>query len=380
MKTAIVTGDYHVPGETFINRHVADLFGGDTCVVTGRYGGSDPIGRAIFVRRDALSLGDRLIAPGAMLYNRVRYDTARAPFGRRKAELIAFLRDQKVRVILAEFGTQALALAPLANEMDLPIFSYFRGTDASKHVRRRRIARAYAKMMPRLAGVFSVSQFLLDNLARHGVPAHPNAHVIPSGVNVRRFVPVPKIPGTFLAVGRFVEKKAPDVTLRAFAHATACHPEARLTFIGDGPLLNKCKGLAGDLGVADRVEFRGQLPHDAVREVLQDTEVFLQHSVTAKDGNTEGLPTAIQEALACGCITISTRHAGIPEAVDHGVNGYLVEEFDENGFAKAIQTVLQHPDRGTLARAARATAMERFDNDKGLARVEEVLRAAVQAP
>ncbi|MBM7068577.1 glycosyltransferase [Actibacterium sp. 188UL27-1] len=378
MKTAIVTGDYHVPGETFINRHIADLFGGETCVVTGRYGGHDPIGREIFVRRDPLSLADKVRAPGAMLLNRMRHGTARAPFGRRRSELISFLRDQQVKVVLAEFGTQALALAPLANDIDIPIFTYFRGTDASKHVRRARIAAAYAQMMPRLTGVFSVSQFLLDNLVRHGVPPHPNAHVVPSGVDIRRFTPEPKKSETFLAVGRFIEKKAPDVTLKAFAQAVRGFPAARLEFIGDGPLLAHCRALAEDLDVAGQVVFHGAKPHDVVRAKLQQAEFFLQHSVTARDGNTEGLPTAIQEALACGCITITTRHAGIPEAVEDGVNGYLVDEHDEIGFSDAIRDALQQRNRGDLSAVARATAEAKFDNDKGLARVEQVLRDAVR--
>jgi glycosyltransferase involved in cell wall biosynthesis len=259
--------------------------------------------------------------------------------------------------------------------MGLPVFTYWRGTDASAALRSRQRVRSYRLMMPRLAGMFSVSRFLLDNLAAHGV-THPNAHVVPSGVDIRRFTPGEKRPGSFLAVGRMVEKKAPQVTLRAFAQA-ARGRAAHLTFIGDGPLLAPAKALAAELGVAEQISFTGALPHEAVRDHLMRSEVFLQHSVTAQNGNTEGLPTAIQEALAAGCITLSTRHAGIPEAVEHGQNGLLVAEWDETGFAEAISQVLDRPDREAMARAARATAEAKFDNAKGLAKVEEVIRAAL---
>jgi len=373
MRAAIGTSDYHVSGETFINRHINLLFGGDTAVICGRFNGDDPYGKPLFVRRERLSGLDLLSFPFWTLWNRARHSTSRLPFGRGKRDLAAFLRDQRIDVILAEFGTQALALAPLANEVGVPIFTYYRGTDASKALQSPRIQAAYAKLMPRLAGVFSVSQFLLDNLARHGV-RHRTAHVIPSGVDVRRFAPTEKVPLSCLAVGRFVEKKAPLTTLRSFAEATAQRPEARLDFIGDGPLLSPTQALAAELGVANRVTFHGSQPHDRVREILQRTQFFVQHSVTAADGNTEGLPTAIQEAMACGCITVSTRHAGIPEAIDEGETGFLVDEHDAAGFTRAIAAAFAVPDTSAMGSKARQVAEERFDNDVLLAKLEREIR------
>ncbi|WP_146590687.1 glycosyltransferase [Puniceibacterium confluentis] len=368
MRAAIGTSDYHVGGETFINRHIGLLFGGDTVVVCGRFNGEDAHGKPIFERRTRMGAADLVALPFWTLWNRARHATSRLPFGRSRRDLAEFLRRERVDVILAEFGTQALALAPLANELGIPIFSYYRGTDASKALRARRIQVAYRKMMPRLAGVFSVSQFLLDNLARHGV-RHDNAHVIPSGVDVRRFAPGSKAPLSCLAVGRFVEKKAPLITLRSFAQATD-GTEARLEFIGDGPLLDSAQILAAELGVAGRVTFHGAQKHDFVRDRLQRAQFFLQHSVTAEDGNTEGLPTAIQEAMACGCITVSTRHAGIPEAIDEGQTGYLVAEHDADGFTRAIGSALTSGNIDEMAARARRVAEERFDNDVLLKKLE----------
>ncbi len=371
MRTAIVTSDYFVMGETFINRHIEHMFGGDTVVICGRHNGQDPYGKPLFTRRAPLSLGDKLLAPFAAMSGAARHGTSRLPFGNNRRQLMKWLRAEKVDVILAEFGTQALVMAKLGNDMGIPVFTYWRGTDASRALGSAQRVRSYKLMMPRLAGMFSVSQFLLDNLAKHGV-SHPNAHVVPSGVNVRLFTPSEKRHGSFLAVGRMVEKKAPQVTLRAFAKA-AQGRDAHLTFIGDGPLLDTCKTMAADLGVADQITFTGALPHDEVRKHLQVTETFLQHSITAKDGNTEGLPTAIQEALACGCITISTYHAGIPEAVEDGLNGLLVPEWDEDGFSSRIAQVLDMPDRSAMTLAARKTAEAKFDNAILLEKVENTI-------
>lgn len=377
MRTAIVTGDYFVLGETFVNRHIQHLFGGQTCVVTGRFHGTDPLGKPMFVRRTRLGLGDLAVAPYWMLRNRVRLGTSRPPFGAQERALTEFLRAHRVEAILAEFGTQALAIYTLGEELGLPVFSYFRGTDASKTLRSRRIVRAYQKMMPHLTGIIAVSQFLLDNLAAHDI-THPNARVIPSGVDVRRFLPGAKRPGSFLAVGRFVEKKAPLTTVRAFAEATRDRPETTLEMVGDGPLLGAARALASELGLGDRAIFPGALPHEAVRERLATAEVFLQHSVTARDGNTEGLPTAIQEALAAGCVTIATRHAGIPEAVEDGVNGFLVAEHDTADYTARIAQLLSEGRQEAMARAARATATERFDNARLLAQLETAMTESVR--
>lgn len=376
MRVAIATGEYHLGGETFINRHIEHLFGGDTVVVCGRFRGDNPYGKPYFVRRDGLSGRDILVAPWWLLRNRMHHGTSRLPFGEAKEALIRFLRDERVDVILAEFDTQALALAPLANALGIPIFTYFRGTDASKAIRTERMRAAYRKMMPRLTGVFSVSQFLLDNLARHGI-SHPDSTVIPSGVDIRRFAPQAKVPLSFLAVGRFVEKKAPMTTLRAFAEATANQPDARLDFIGDGPLLEPTRALAEELGVTAKLRFHGAQPHNTVRDRLMSTQFFLQHSITARDGNTEGLPTAIQEAMACGCITVSTRHAGIPEAIDEGETGFLVDEHDEVGFAKAIAAAINVPDHSAMSARARQVAEQRFDNHVLLKLLERHIQDAL---
>jgi len=376
MRTAIATGDYYVPGETMINRHFKLLFGGETCIVTGRYLGENPFGKPVFERRSPLSLADRVRFPAALLLNRLRYGTSRPPFGNRKRELAAFLREQRVEVVLAQFGTQALAVAPLAHEMGLPVFSYFRGTDASKSLQSGELVDAYRRCVPGLDGIFSVSQFLLDNLGKHGIH-NQNAHVIPSGVDIRVFRPGQKRPQSCLAVGRMVEKKAPLVTIRAFARATRALPEARLTLAGAGPQLEPARALVRELGLQDRISLPGALSHDDVRRHLAEIEVFLQHSVTAADGNTEGLPIAIQEAMASGCIVISTRHAGIPEAVEDGVTGYLVDEHDEDGYADRIETVLSSGDRQELTANAREVAVARFDNNMLLDKLERLIRDTV---
>jgi glycosyltransferase involved in cell wall biosynthesis len=99
--------------------------------------------------------------------------------------------------------------------------------------------------------------------------------------------------------------------------------------------------------------------------------------VTAEDGNTEGLPTSIQEAMACGAAVVSTRHAGIPEAIEEGETGLMVDEHDLAGFTAALRTLLADPAlTARLGAAARAIALQRFDIDKLHARLEAMILAA----
>ena len=148
--------------------------------------------------------------------------------------------------------------------------------------------------------------------------------------------------------------------------------------IGDGPLLEAARAEAAALGVAERVRFLGLQPHDVVREKMARASVFLQHSVVDAEGNEEGLPIAIQEAMASGTVVISTYHAGIPDAVESGVDGLLVAEGDLDAYTTALRAVLDNDGlRLGLAEAARRRALEQFDTRVLHRKIEGVIRQAL---
>ncbi len=373
---AIATGILGKATETGVRRHVALLFGGNTVVLCERVEtGHVPV-RPTFVQHPSGSLRDLVEFEIGKPVGSLRYSSSGVPFGRKRREMEAFLHAHGVVAILAEFGHLGANLAPVGQALGIPVFVYFRGFDASKRLREPRMVRRYRAAMPRLAGVISVAQFLLDNLAAQGV-THPNAHVIPTGVDMGLFAPAEKDPHLVLAVGRIVAKKAPLATIDAFAAFAADHPGHRLEIIGDGDMRAAAEAHARALGLGGRVIFHGLKEHAFVRERLARAAVFLLHSVTAEDGNTEGLPTAIQEAMASGCAVVSTRHAGIPEAVEEGVTGLLVDEHDIAGFGAALGRLLGDPGlTARLGTAAHAVALERFDYEKLHARLEGIILAA----
>lgn len=379
-RLCIATGRYFRSGETFVNRHVECLFGGNTVVVCGRITGQAPHGKPVFSRlRQSMNPRDMVLAPWYLVQNHRRYRAPFVPFGTCRRKLAAFLQREQVDAVLAEFGSQAVSLWPVCKSEGIPVFSYFRGRDASLYLKDANRVEGYRRMMPNLAGVFAVSQFLLDNLAAQGL-THPNAHVVPSGTDIEAFKPGKKTPGQMLFVGRFVEKKAPQLTMECFLSVAQRYPHARLDMVGDGPLLKVCRAIAARSGYSDRIRFHGRQNSQQVQAHLSRAEIFVLHSVMGHDGETEGLPSAIQEAMAAGAAILSTRHAGIPELVETGVTGALVDELDAAGLIAAMSAMLDDPAKTRrMGAQARETALMRVDYRRLYQKVESVIRQEITA-
>jgi glycosyltransferase involved in cell wall biosynthesis len=134
-----------------------------------------------------------------------------------------------------------------------------------------------------------------------------------------------------------VAKKAPMLTLEAFRRALLNNPRMRLDFVGEGDLLDEAIQFVHAHELNDKVKLHGGQPNSVVQEFMKNADIFLQHSRTDPvTGDEEGLPVAILEAMANGLPVVSTRHAGIPEAVVEGVTGYLVDEGDVEAMASHI--------------------------------------------
>lgn len=188
------------------------------------------------------------------------------------------------------------------------------------------------------------------------------------GVDVQKIRPAacePR-PGVFrlCSIGRFVEKKGHLFSIRALAKVRERRPDLDLSlqFVGDGPLLPEAQALAQTLGLAGTVEFRGGLEHASALALLAESDAFILPSITASDGNMEGVPVSIMEAMALQKPVISTWHSGIPELVEHGVSGLLVPEQDVETLARAIETLADNPaERARLAAAGRAKVERSFN-------------------
>jgi colanic acid/amylovoran biosynthesis glycosyltransferase len=170
-----------------------------------------------------------------------------------------------------------------------------------------------------------------------------------------------------VTIGRMVEKKGHIHTLRAIARLRRDHPEFAITLdvVGDGDLMNMLEKETTDLELEDVVTYHGGLSHQETLAVLNAADVFILASVTAKDGDMEGIPVSLMEAMARGIPVVSTYHSGIPELVQDGVNGFLAPEGDDDALAAAIKRVIENAPRWPeIGRAGRRTVEEEFNRQK----------------
>ncbi len=180
-----------------------------------------------------------------------------------------------------------------------------------------------------------------------------------------------------LAVGRLVEKKAPLHLLRAFQLARIHHPHARLDVVGDGPLRDACRAFVAEQGLAQHVTLHGSAGRTLVQDLMQKASVFAQHSVTAANGDMEGTPVSILEAMASGLPVVSTRHSGIADAIEHEISGLLVDEHDIEGMAAALTRCLGDANlRARLGQAARVRVENQFSSEIQNRRLREFMGIA----
>ncbi|WP_299483530.1 glycosyltransferase [uncultured Roseibium sp.] len=376
-KICIFTYAYMHPHQTMVNFHIENLFSGSAVVCAGKETTFQPVKRTVFDRSSvSRTLWDKVLEPVTGLSNKLKGLPQKSLIGSERAQIVDFLRRESVDAVLCEFGCIGAEVVSSIGDIGIPMFTYYRGYDGTMRIRSSRQQRLTARAFEKTAGLFFVSKFLQDNLASYGL-VHPNSHVIPSGVNTDKFQPLEKKKRKFVAIGRLVDKKRPDITVRSFCEEAKSYPDATLSLLGGGPWQERCQEIIRDMGMEDRVEILGEQSHENVLKHLQEAEFFLQHSVTSPEGDAEGAPTSIQEALACGCVVLSTRHAGIPELVSEGETGFLVDELDETGFRALIRDALSGKiDAEKIGCASREFAVRNLDNRLLIKRLESVLSEA----
>jgi colanic acid/amylovoran biosynthesis glycosyltransferase len=298
---------------------------------------------------------------------------------RQTTEYVRAFQQVGADVVIAQYGTVGVRVITACQIAGVPLVVYFRGFDASRRSVIDKHAEAYQRLFRQAARTIAVSEDLRQRLIAIGAPRE-NVMVIPSGVDTETFcggAPA-ACPPLFLAVGRFVEKKGPGLTIRAFAEVHRQHPESRLRMIGDGGLLASCRELAESLGVADAVSFLGPQPHRVIAEEMREARAFVQHSVVASGGDCEGTPNAHKEASATGLPVVSTRHAGIPEVVVDNETGLLVEEHDVTGMAAQMCRLIDNPDLATrLGQAGRERMKDLFSIHRTTEKLHRVVQEVV---
>ena len=294
--------------------------------------------------------------------------------------LSSYFKKNNIDVVLAEFGIVGAKIFKACEKAGIPYVVHFHGYDATATPTLQMYQNEYRMFFKSASGLVVVSKAMRDKLISIGAPAG-KVILNPYGVDVSRedqATPETSSP-IFLAVGRFVEKKAPHLTIQAFEKTAKLIPAARLVMVGDGPLLKPCQELADKLNIRSQVIFSGVHSRRSVAKLMRFSRAFVQHSVTAANGDTEGLPLAVLEAGASGLPVISTRHAGIPDAVIEGENGFLVDEGDVQKMSEAMLRIAKNPKiAGWMGKNYQLRVFEKFSREKSILGLQNILSNVAQ--
>lgn len=291
-----------------------------------------------------------------------------------------WVRAAGVTHLHAHFATSATTVARLAARITGVPYSFTAHAKDIFHVSvdpadlRRKLADAHH--------VVTVSDFNVAWLRERFGAAAARVHRVHNGLDVAAvpFTEPRRRNGRVAFVGRLVEKKGVADLLDAIAVLRARGRPVPLDVVGAGVLDHALRAQALALGLDDLVAFHGPLPADRVQEVLAAASVFAAPCVEATDGDRDGLPTVLLEAMALGTPCVSTPVTGIPEAVQPGRTGLLVRESDPEALAGAIADLLDDPDlRVRLARAARERVQRCFDRRDQAARLARLRAGAAAA-
>jgi glycosyltransferase involved in cell wall biosynthesis len=348
------------PSETFVEQHGPAL---------RRY-------RPVFV-----GLRDKGRSGTAIFPRNARQKLALTLLGRCEG-LAERVRAARPMLLHAHFGTDALLALPIAERLAIPLVTTLHGYEVSRSPARLLMSgriswMRYAVMRRRLFErgrlFLAVSEALRQRALAAGYPeARTIVHY--NGVDTGYFRSGGRAPeaGLILHVGRLVEKKGTAQLLDAFAVVASGNSAARLVVIGDGPLRGSLVRRASELGIADRVRFLGALGPEDVLAWMRRAWLLVAPSLTARDGDAEGLPMVICEAAAASLPVVATRHSGIPEAVIDGQTGFLVGETDVVGLAFRLVGLLGDSGlRERMGRASRDLAESRFDAARQASRLED---------
>ena len=285
-------------------------------------------------------------------------------------DLKKFFEEQDIIAIHAHHGSHGQEILPVCEKYNIPLIVSIRGRDGSDRPEIfKKNAKRYSALNKHGAHYYPVCQYLAEGLRRLGIPAK-NIHVLYGGIELDLFPysnrTLPRVGEIrVLSVGRLVDKKGFVTLIKAFKRIYSQYPNAKLHIIGAGEDEKRIKSTIAEYNLKDVVILRGAMDSKQVSDELKKAHIFCLASQTAKNGDIEGIPNALKEAMASGLPVVSTRHAGIPELIEHQRTGYLAPEKNDIELAKGIQFFIENPDIWTnYTERARKVIEEKFDVNK----------------
>ncbi len=305
------------------------------------------------------------------------------PFGLKRflqaGFIAAHLLKHPVDALHAHFASSATRVASMVTRLTGIPYSF---TAHAKDIFHEEVSPA--SLQRKIAGarfVVTVSRYNQAYLRQIQNGAGGDVRCLYNGIDLRHFKPNPRVarePGLILSVGRLVEKKGFVPLIHACALLALRGLDFRCEIVGAGEQQALLARLIADLRLDGRVSLAGPKPQDAVLAAYQRAAVFALPCIIAKDGNRDGLPTVMLEAMAAGLPVVATTVTGNPEIVDDGVNGLLVPPEDVPALAEALARLLQDETlRREMGAAARSKVEQCFDVRRNVAQLRQWLAEPV---
>ncbi|MDJ0950179.1 MAG: glycosyltransferase [Alphaproteobacteria bacterium] len=345
--------------------------------------GGTRVARALFNAGATLLSGQRALVAEGLRFDRYSH------MARRLLVLNLLLQwselDADFDILHAHFGSTGLAGSAIkrCGLTKAKLFTTFHGHDMSRTL--VMYGKGLYQPLFEVGDAFlPCSQHWAEDLTHYGAPVE-KISVHRCGMDCKSLSYRPRRldsdePIRFVGVGRFVEKKGHLDSIRALAELRCRQPSlnVRLDLAGDGPLLAEAQTLVAQLGIGENVVLHGRIEYAQVMSLLDNSHLFVLPSVTAADGDMEGIPYSILEAMATGMPVISTWHSGIPEAVEHGVSGLLAPEGDVACLADHFVSLATASERWeAMGRAGRARVEAEFNLSRQSQRLRDLYGAAM---
>lgn len=284
----------------------------------------------------------------------------------------SLVKKNNIGIFHAQFITDAIIYYDFLKNLNLPLLVNFRAHELSVPF----VRFILPKIFPKITKIITKSNFQRNELIKQDYDKS-KIEVIYGGINLEN---IPFVGREFrdgdikiISAGRFVEIKNFEATINFFFEVKKKYRSAKLTLIGCGEREENIRGLIVKLNLESSVQLLDFMDHHNFIKELYSHHIFILPSKTAKNGDMEGIPNVLKEAMASGMPVISTYHAGIPELIEDGKTGFLVAEGDCAGILKKFEWILRNK-RKTLeiCHNARAWILKKFDVKKNINKIESI--------
>jgi colanic acid/amylovoran biosynthesis glycosyltransferase len=284
--------------------------------------------------------------------------------------------NQHCQIVHAHFGYNGYKTIRLAAKVQRPLLCSFYGVDVFKYPRDPLNKNKYLELFNTFSAGIVLGPHMKQSLMELGCPEN-KIEINHLGVEVDKIAFKPRHfsgnrPFRFLIASSFIEKKGIDIALKALK-SIEDYCDFVVEIVGDGPLRGDIQSLIKDFQLEEKVVLHGYQPYGYFLNLAYSCDGYLQASKLSKDGDKEGTPMAIIDAMATGLPAISTYHSDIPEIIDDGKTGYLAVEDSPESFAEVLKKYIgQSHEMETFSYNSRAKIEREFNISHQMKRLEQI--------